>query len=194
MCLCVCVCPCMINWDVSLHLWPSQCCAQLETLLGIGFYGLQGLCLLSVCSSLMCVRVCVSVSFNSCSQSSPDTCNHSFQLCPTSSVSLTCLYSNLCSTNNFLSDLQSCLASFFLSPLNLSFPLLCRCTLCRISSRSVLNVPRGRALAMVRNQKGNPACRLQTLRTATITTTTVVALCDSGLRNKDCKPADHKPV
>lgn len=156
----------MINWDVSLHLWPSQCCAQLETLLGIGFYGLQGLCLLSVCSSLMCVRVCVSVSFNSCSQSSPDTCNHSFQLCPTSSV----------------------------SPLNLSFPLLCRCTLCRISSRSVLNVPRGRALAMVRNQKGNPACRLQTLRTATITTTTVVALCDSGLRNKDCKPADHKPV
>lgn len=128
-CLCVCVCPCMINWDVSLHLWPSQCCAQLETLLGIGFYGLQGLCLLSVCSSLMCVRVCVSVSFNSCSQSSPDTCNHSFQLCPTSSVSLTCLYSNLCSTNNFLSDLQSCLASFFcpllISPFLSSAGALC---------------------------------------------------------------------
>lgn len=49
----------MINWEVSPRLWPSQCCAQLETLLGIVFYGLQGLGLLSVCSSQMCVSVSV---------------------------------------------------------------------------------------------------------------------------------------
>lgn len=58
-CSCMCVCPCVINCEASPRLWPSHCCAQLETLLGIVFYGRQGLSLLSVCSSQMCASVSV---------------------------------------------------------------------------------------------------------------------------------------
>ena len=44
----------MINCDVSPRLWPSQRWVQLEGLAATVFYDVQGLRLLSVCSSHMC--------------------------------------------------------------------------------------------------------------------------------------------
>lgn len=59
--------------------------------------------------------------------------------------------------------------------------LLCRCTLCQTSLRSVLRPALGQTQLIMKSQRGNPACRLQTPSTATITTiTTIQVLCYRG--------------
>lgn len=181
-CLCVCAYLCVINCEVSPRLLPFQCCVQLGTLLGIVFYGLQGLCL-ALCVPLRCVQVWVSL--NSCAQTCPDICNHSFQPSPY----LLCIPYML--IFQYLWERWPGLTS---PPLPFSSsPLLCRCILCQTSLRSVLRVALGRTQLIAKSQRGSPACRSQTQSMETITTiTTIQAQCDIswhlGIEAAACRP------